>query len=475
MFNFKRIADPVHGSIGLSASEVSLISTKAFQRLRNVKQLGLAHFAFPAADYSRFSHSVGVCHVTGRILESLNRALSQKLKPSDIQLYRIAALFHDVGHYPYSHATEEAIFNHYTKTYIKPKAGVSPDERQPLSSSPIRSFKHDRVSKEILLKDKEIRRILKRLSIEPKDISSIFLREAPHQFANLVSSDLDADRIDYLLRTARHTGLPYGSVDIDYLLSQVSLDAKKRISLSAKALRTADHFLLCRYFDYQQVTYHKTVVAFELVLKDVVSCLLSEGMIKCSADEVSIAITRGEWCQFDDAYIFGKIRELSERTTDKVMRVKSRALLYRHAPKLIAEEEIITKRQDNPKEFLGKRQAIQDRIEKWSRKYRIDRTLWYVWPSRMALTKIGSHIPASRIEDNGDDDQDKLQQAIWVRSSDGESSYPIMEAPNSLMSVLADYEANTLRLYVLFPDGKEVKRDAIRKEFKEEFPNFRWK
>ena len=93
----------------------------------------------------------------------------------------------------------------------------------------------------------------------------------------------------------------------------------------------------------------------------------------------------------------------------------------------------------------------------------------------MALTKIGSHIPASRIEDNGDDDQDKLQQAIWVRSSDGESSYPIMEAPNSLMSVLADYEANTLRLYVLFPDGKEVKRDAIRKEFKEEFPNFRWK
>jgi uncharacterized protein len=446
-----------------------------FQRLRNVKQLGLAYFAFPGADYSRFSHSIGVCHVTGRILDSLNYGSGPKVQHSEVQLYRIAALFHDVGHYPYSHATEEAIVNHYTKTYIKPKGSTSTHRRQLQTAQPVRPFKHDRVSKEILFRDKEIRKVLRGLAIDPKDISSIFLREAPRELANLVSSDLDADRIDYLMRTACHTGLPYGSVDIDYLLSQLSLDSTNRITLSAKALRTADHFLLCRYFDYQQVTYHKTVVAFELVLKDVISSLLSEGMIKCSADDISADIANGEWCQFDDAHIFGKIRKLSTKTSDSALRVKTEAILYRHAPKLIAEEEMIAKRQDNPKEFLGKRQALQDRIEKWSTKYRIDKSLWYVWSSRMALTKIGSHIPASRIEDKGDDDQDKLQQAIWVRNSDGDASSPIMEAPNSLMSVLADYEADTLRLYVLFPKGRESKRDAIRKEIKGEFPSFRWK
>lgn len=70
-FNAKRIADPVHGTIGLSALEARVISTRAFQRLRNVKQLGLAYYVFPGADYSRFSHSIGVCHITGRILSAL--------------------------------------------------------------------------------------------------------------------------------------------------------------------------------------------------------------------------------------------------------------------------------------------------------------------------------------------------------------------------------------------------------------------
>ncbi|MGH9908220.1 MAG: hypothetical protein ACRD8U_21845 [Pyrinomonadaceae bacterium] len=70
-FNHKRISDPIHGTIGLSELEVKVVDSKVFQRLRNVKQLGLAHYVFPGADYSRFSHSIGVCHITGRILGSL--------------------------------------------------------------------------------------------------------------------------------------------------------------------------------------------------------------------------------------------------------------------------------------------------------------------------------------------------------------------------------------------------------------------
>lgn len=90
MFNHKRIADPVHGTIGISNLEAKLISTPAFQRLRNVKQLGLAHYVYPGADYSRFSHSVGVCHITGRILNAIKQNCSNvQIADEELQLYRL--------------------------------------------------------------------------------------------------------------------------------------------------------------------------------------------------------------------------------------------------------------------------------------------------------------------------------------------------------------------------------------------------
>lgn len=469
MFDHKRISDPVHGSIGLSALEVQLINTAVFQRLRNVKQLGLAHYVFPGADYSRFAHSVGVCHITGQILDSLRTIYRKKLGLKDIQTYRIAALLHDVGHYPYSHAAEEAILNHYAGTYLKSKPGVAVTRTK-------RSFKHDRVSKEILLLDKEIRDVLLTAKIAPESISSIFLRERPPRFANLVSSDLDADRIDYLLRTAHHTGLPYGAVDMDYILSQMRLDKNNRVCLSEKALRTADHFLLCRYFDYQQVTFHKTVVAFELILKDVISSLLMSGMIDCSAESISEMIRDGRWCHFDDAHILGKIKDLYNCSTDNpVIRAKAKAILDRQPPKLLVEEEAIMSRLDRSEDFLRKKQDLNRKIRGWGRKFKIKQDLWYVWDRSMYLTKAGPYVPVSAIEETASDDIEKLQQAIRILNQDNKTSCPIMDVKYSLMSVLSNQVANTIRVYVLLPSGHEDKRLKIRKQIKRELSTYNWK
>src|SRR5581483_6168447 len=140
-FEARRISDPVHGTVGLSDLEARVLSTQAFQRLKNVKQLGLAYHVFPGADYSRFSHSVGVCHVTGRILGALQARYPERITEDDVQLYRLAALLHDVGHYPFSHTLEHAIKDHYSNTLFADAEGVP---------APIKFFKHERVSREVV-------------------------------------------------------------------------------------------------------------------------------------------------------------------------------------------------------------------------------------------------------------------------------------------------------------------------------------
>src|ERR1051326_142453 len=230
-FNHKRISDPIHGTIGLSELEVRIVDSRVFQRLRNVKQLGLAHYVFPGADYSRFSHCLGVCHITGRILGSL-RAKGVAIEDKEFQRYRLAALLHDVGHYPFSHTMEDPIENHYKQALIVSKDEEAPEHASEEIGKTPSSLNHELVGREILLKDPELNSILKD-EYEPKQIYSIILRDSTTLYGNLVSSDLDADRCDFMLRSAHFSGLPYGSVDIDYLVSQVSLDSSDRLCLSA--------------------------------------------------------------------------------------------------------------------------------------------------------------------------------------------------------------------------------------------------
>src|SRR5438552_2027251 len=97
-FHFRRMTDPVHGTFGISEVESDILSTPIFQRLHNVKQLGLAYLVYPGVGYSRFSHSVGACHVAGRMMRALNQNCKKVWSEHDVQLYRLAALLHDIGH-----------------------------------------------------------------------------------------------------------------------------------------------------------------------------------------------------------------------------------------------------------------------------------------------------------------------------------------------------------------------------------------
>jgi HD superfamily phosphohydrolase len=487
-FNFRRITDPVHGTVGISELEYQIINrSRAFKRLRNIKQLGLAHYVFPAADYSRFSHSVGVCHLVGRMLGSLRRS-GHTISDQEIQTYRLAGLFHDLGHYPFSHTMEDAVRDASAKDRnILPKNGAkkSAAHRKPsqFSEPP---FGHEQLGLKILEIDQELKNIFDRYGIYRDahgdelyrvildDVREVLSKENPlnMKFMSLISSDLDADRIDYLLRNAYHTGIPYGSVDINYLLSEMRLDDKNLICWTEKALRTADHFFLGRYFDYQQVPFNKTVKAAELMLQDVIGALIDLKKIDVSRDALIGKISDQSWGDFDDGYIIERIRELARSPTSSVvLKAKAESILYRQTPKLVAEMEYIAPSTGSggtsKQHFERIVKNVRQNIEKWATEFGINKELWRVWPKSVQLTKIGS---VRLLGDEADDGEKELARILI-----GGESRPVVNLPYSILGVMSNYHFHALRVYVLFPNGDEKRREEIGKKIRDDEPDDSWK
>lgn len=476
-YSHAKITDPVHGTIELSQLEIDLVSTGAFQRLRNVKQLGLAHLVFPGADYSRLSHSIGVNHVTGKILDALKSNTGAHIKDDEYELYRLAGLLHDVGHYPYSHTFEDAVSTYYQDRF-QTDLGTHADESSQVEIGPhlsethdqtLTSLDHEDVGRTLLKRDPEITAVLASYGIDPSDIDRIFSRQPSDdgqipRFANLISSDLDADRIDYLSRTAQHTGLPYGLVDIEYLLSQMRLDQKERICLDPSALRTAEHFLLGRYFDYQQVNFHKTVASLEWALQGVINALLSSGAIDCSPKAIERKIERGEWPHFDDYEIWRLVRELENDPPSEVVRAKTRAITRRVPPKLIGSIEFFGNR-SRLSEYNLYMQFLNRTCDDLATELGIDRELWYVWGSKkMSLTKLGTSLPASLTDSEREDYEDALEQSVFIK--DGDESKPISAIPRSLMSVLSENVLFSTRIYVILEKDDGAQRLDILSRFR---------
>jgi hypothetical protein len=441
----KQVADAVHRTIGLTEVELAVVDCAAFQRLRSVKQLGLASLVYPGADYSRFAHSLGVCHVVGRMVEALGENGSG-IDDRKAQNLRLAGLLHDIGHYPFSHTAEHAFLDHHAAQSLlveaQPDNGEQSDEEEspPPDKSPM---KHERVGKELLLHDPEIPDVLRRFGVEPSDVAAIFSRESADPLRNLVSSDLDADRIDFLLRTAHFTGLAYAAVDLDYLVSQVRQDEQRRVCFTHKAQRAADHLLVGRYFDYQQVAFHKAVVGLEEVLKSVLRLLVEEGTLDGSRQKVEAMVRDASWAQFDDTFVWTKIRELATRAD--VEGALATALARRRPPKLIADAHVIGDRNAREPHLLRLRFAQQLKGELESKLGLAGRV--FLWTDERPLTKIGARIPVDY-----DGDSDAFEQSVFILKKDGRTSEPIMRHKSSLMGVLSEKQLNAIRLYVLFPE-----------------------
>lgn len=238
--------DSVHNIIRLNTDSpegaliARLVDAAEFQRLRRVRQLGLAHFAYQAAEHSRFTHSLGAFHLATRLLAKLNNRYT--IAPEDQMAVRVAALLHDVGHGAFSHVLESILDFHH----------------------------EDFTVAAVLSEETEIGRLLCEYSSElaPRVAEIIRGTFRPMALAQLVSSQLDVDRMDYLLRDSLMTGVKYGVYDLEWIIKSIEInEADDQLYVSARGLYAVEDYLQARYYMFRQVYFHRTLRAAEIILQ----------------------------------------------------------------------------------------------------------------------------------------------------------------------------------------------------------------
>lgn len=236
----KVFREPLHDHVHINYQLIlDLINAKEFQRLRRIKQLGTSQYTFHGAEHSRFSHSLGVYELTRKIINNFSRRYHEDWDDSYRLVTLCAALLHDIGHGPFSH-TFEKIF----KT------------------------DHEQLTVDIILKEgTEINRILSRVSEDfPREVASIITQEHPNpQVVQLISSQIDADRMDYLLRDAYFTGANYGSFDLSRIM-RVMRPYDQGIAFDISGMHAVEDYILCRYQMYMQVYFHPVSRGMEVTL-----------------------------------------------------------------------------------------------------------------------------------------------------------------------------------------------------------------
>jgi len=299
------IRDPVYGFIEFNEWEKKIIEHPAFQRLRRIRQLALTDMVYPGATHTRFEHSLGVMHLITKMYDSITtkdlniRILQDKLLYNesgikrDRQLVRLAGLLHDIGHAPFSHASEDLM-------PLNPATG-KPFKHEDYTVSIIRGPLKDVIENHPLNNNYNIRaeEIADLIEGNPKSLGKrIFWRV-------LISSQLDADKGDYLLRDSLHIGVKYGIYDLDRLLVTLSLGEDPEtgdvaLGIEKGGWHVAESLVIARYQMFTQVYFHKTRRAYDYMLQKALKDTLNKFP---SPEEIE------EFLQMDDYVVWNLMKE----------------------------------------------------------------------------------------------------------------------------------------------------------------------
>lgn len=326
------IRDPLHGSIRLSPEEIRILDHPLVQRLRSVRQLGFAALSYPGATHTRYLHSLGALHLAGRAFDAIveNSAFAPPAaeRARLRALVRVAALLHDVGHPPLSHTTESAL-------PTVGALGVSGYGRPPEEQAT-----HEDLTVALILDDDlggrideaYARHALDRRLVAATIVPAVAVDAAAFHACGadarpllhqVISSELDVDRMDYLLRDAYFAGVGYGTFDREWLLSGLSAvvhEGRWHLALDRRAVMAFEDFLLSRYHMFVAVYFHHRTVAFEYMLKQ---------WFAAQRGRFAVPTAPADYARFDDHALEAALRDSDD--------VWARRLVARRALRVLRE------------------------------------------------------------------------------------------------------------------------------------------
>ncbi len=329
------IKDPIHGYIRISETERSVIDTYPVQRLRRIRQLAGSEYVYPAANHTRFEHVLGAMHLAGVLGEALPVELSKR----QVSELRLAALLHDIGHGPFSHVFEPLMIRHLGKTH---------EDLVPW-----------------LVRETEISDRLEKAGYSSKTLGKLAvgrLGDKRRPFLDqVISSTVDVDKMDFLVRDSFHTGAGYGSIDVHRLLYTMDvLDGN--LSVDGTAVATLESFLLARVESFRTIYFHRASRAVQIMIVKALENAKDElGILDFDDPE--------DYLKLDDYKVWTDLREC--KTSGKIIHdLENRRLLKcSYERTLYAKEElvsnVITKdsvREDMQEELARKARVPEDEV-----------------------------------------------------------------------------------------------------------------
>lgn len=273
----KYVRDPIFGYIGMTDAEKEIVDTFPVQRLRRIKQLSVADITYPGANHSRFSHSLGTMHLAGKMVGSLRSGVD--ISDEDWQLVRLAGLLHDIGHGPFSHSYEEVLSNY-------------------------RNLTHENLGRRVI-KESELADKISDQGFDPQEVVELIFgdfKEGKKFLKQVITSQIDSDKMDFLLRDSYFTGVEYGQIDVHRLIQAMNV-VEGNISVDMKALYAIEAFMIARYEMFLAVYYHHSVRAAEIMLHMAMD-LVHEPLRLVDFEDIK------DFLRLDDSYVLSGLRGL---------------------------------------------------------------------------------------------------------------------------------------------------------------------
>lgn len=445
----KLIVDSIHGDICLEDAECQVIDTASFQRLRSLKQLGMGQVTYPGATHTRFAHSIGVLGIMARVTAVARASL--KLTDAQVAEIRLAGLLHDVGHYPYSHLMEVIDNVILTEDFV-----VS--GQKTLDASRDKYKNHEELGELIVTSQEDMLDALGGVE-RAKRIADLFRRNetADLQLSKLIHSSLDMDRLDYLMRDAKAAGVPYGMIDLNYLINSLRVSSTGMIGVKKKAITALEHFALARFFMHKAVYYHKTTFGMEEACRQLLRRCKNLRLhdVPGSSEEIKSIVTTDQLGTFTDGFV-DQIVQRATIDKDECISALAQSIQNRRTPKLVKEVVDLNANAADGRVF---KTECRHRLAALAKELdlHVGRFL-FASPKPLALEKRGGSLDVTAARDLESEERDELMK-VFVEDDDEPRS--LVDVPETLLHNFGNQRWHTHRLYIV-DNGEPALVDKAR-------------